>query len=87
MIITEIELFIRCRKLSISLVLITKSYFSLSKGVTLNSTLYLTMKIHNNRELQSIAIDHSADLDCKDFMEISRKCTSNPYSLLSIDTT
>ena len=34
------ELFIRCRKLNISLVFITQSYFSVPKGVTLNSTHY-----------------------------------------------
>ena len=37
------------------------------------------MKIHNKRELQQIAINHSADIDYKDFMKIYRKCTSKPY--------
>ena len=41
------ELFIRCRKLNISLVFITQSYFSVPKEVRLNSTHYLIMKIHN----------------------------------------
>ena len=45
------ELFIRCRKLNISLVFITQSYFSVPKEVRLNSTHYLIMKIHNKREL------------------------------------
>ena len=45
------ELFIRSRKLNISLVFITRSYFSVPKEVRLNSTLYLIMKIHNKREL------------------------------------
>ena len=45
------------------------------------------MKIHNKRELQNIAINHSADIDYKDFMKIYRKCTSKPYSFLTIDTT
>ena len=53
------ELFIRCRKLNISLVFITQSYFSVPKDVRLNSTHYLIMKINNNRELQNIAINHS----------------------------
>ena len=35
------ELFIRCRKLNISLVLITQSYFFIPKEVRLNSTHYL----------------------------------------------
>ena len=61
------ELFIRYRKLNISLVFITRSYFKLPKDARLNSTHYLIMKIHNRRELQRIAIDHSADIDCKDF--------------------
>ena len=45
------ELFIRCRKLNISLVFITQSYFSVPNEFRLNSTHYLIMKIHNKREL------------------------------------
>ena len=81
------ELFIRCRKLNISLVFITQSYFSVPKDVRLNSTHYLIMKINNKRELQNIAINHSADIDYKDFMKIYRECTKEPYSFLTIDTT
>ena len=61
------ELFIRCRKLTISLVFITQSYFSVPKEVRLNSAYYLIMKIHNRRELQQIAINHLADTDYKYF--------------------
>ena len=59
------KLFIRCRKLNISLVFITQSYFSVPKDVRLNSTHYLIMKIHNKRELQQIAINHLADFGYK----------------------
>ena len=45
------------------------------------------MKIHNKRELQQITINHSADIGYKDFMKIYRKCTNEPYSFFSIDTT
>ena len=81
------ELSIRCRKLNISLVSITQSYFSVPKEVRLNSTHYLIMKIHNKRELQQIAIDNSADIDYKDFLNIYRNCTNEPYSFLTINTT
>ena len=57
------ELFIRCRKLNISLVLITQSYFSVPKDIRLNSSHYLIMKIDNRKELQNITINHSADID------------------------
>ena len=46
------ELLIRCRKLNIPLLLMTQSYFSLSKEVRLNSIHYLIMRIYNKRELQ-----------------------------------
>ena len=81
------ELFIRCRKINISLVFITQSYFSAPKDVRLNSTLCLIMKISNKRELQDIAINHSADIGCKDFIKIYRECTKEPYNFLTIDTT
>ena len=81
------ELFIRCRKLSISLVFITQSYFSVPKDARLDSTHYLIMKINNRKELQNTAIDHSADIDYKDFMKIYRECTKEPSNFLTIDTT
>ena len=81
------ELFIRCRKVNISLVFNTQSYFSFPKDVRLNSTHYLIMKINNRKELQNIAINHSADIDYQDFMKIYRECTREPYSFLTIDTT
>ena len=43
------ELFIRCRKLNISLLFITQSYFSVPKDVRLNSTHYLITKINNRK--------------------------------------
>ena len=45
------------------------------------------MKIPNKRELQQIALNHSSDIDFKDFMKIYKKCTAGPYSFLVIDTT
>ena len=79
---------IRCRKLNTLLVFITQSSFSVPKDVRLNSTHYLIMKINNKRELQNIAINHSADIDYKDFMKIYRECTREPFIyFLTIDTT
>ena len=46
------ELFTRNRKLNISLVFITQSYFKVPKDVRLNSTHFFIMKIPNKRELQ-----------------------------------
>ena len=80
-------MFLRCRKLNISLVFITQSYFSVPKVGRLNSTHYLIMKIHNRRELQNTAISHSADIDYKDFVKIYRNCTKESYTFLTIDTT
>ena len=70
----------------ISLVFITQSYFFVPKDVILNSTQYLIIKKKNRKELQNIAIDHSADIDCKDFMKIYRECTKEPFNFLTIDT-
>ena len=64
------ELFIRGRKLSICNVFITQSYFKVPKDVRLNSTHFFIMKIPNKRELQQIALNHSSDIDFKDFMNV-----------------
>ena len=69
------ELFIRCRKLNISLVFITQFYFSVPKNVRLNLTHYLIMKNNDKTELQNIATNHSADIDDREFVRIYRECT------------
>ena len=81
------ELFIRRRKINISLVFIPQPYFSVPKDVRLNSTHYFIRKINNKREPQNIAINHSSDIDYKDFIKIYRECTKEPYNFLTIDTT
>ena len=50
------ELFIRGRKLNISLVFIMQSYFKVPKDVRLNTTHFFIMKIPNKREIQQIAL-------------------------------
>ena len=76
------KLFIRGRKLNISIVFITQSYLKVPKDVRLNSAHFFIMKIPNKRELQQIALNHF-----KDFMNIYKKCTKEPYSFLVNDTT
>ena len=81
------ELFIGGRKLNISIVFITQSCFKVPKDVRLNSTHFFIMKIPNKRELQQIALNHSSDIDFKDFIKIFKKYTAEPYSFLVNDTT
>ena len=83
-IITE---FIRGRKLNISLVFTTQSYFKVPKDVRLNTTHFFITKILSNRELQQIVINHSSDISTEDFVNIYRKCTAEPYSFSVNDTT
>ena len=45
------------------------------------------MKFPNKRELQQIAFNHLPDIDFKDFMNLFKKCTAKPYSILVIDAT
>ena len=81
------ELFITGRKLNISLVFITRSYFKVPKDVMLNTSHFCISKILNKRELQQIAVNHSSDINTKDFANIYRKCTAELYSYFVNDTT
>ena len=81
------ELFIRCRKLNIALCFLTQSYFSVPKDVRLNCTHYIIFKSNNKRKLQNVAINHSVDIDYKDFIKIYRNCTKEPFNFLPTDTT
>ena len=80
------ELFIRCRKISISIVFITQSYFRTPKDARLNSTHYIIMKIGNKKELKSIAEENSGHLDVNKFLKIYNHCTREPYSFMMVDT-
>ena len=79
------ELFIRDINLTTSLVFVTQPYFSVLKNIRLTSTPFF-MKIPKKRELQQTASNHSSAIDFEDFMNLYKKCTANPCSIV-IDTT
>ena len=81
------ELFIRCRKLNVSIAFITQSYFRTPKDARLNSTHYIIIKSQNKKELQSIAQENCGDIDLKDFLDMYKKFTKELYLYLIIDTT
>ena len=80
------ELFIRGRKFNSSLVFITQSYIKVPKDVRLNYTHFFIMKIPNKRELQQIALNHSSDIEFKDFIKICKKYSAQTCSFLVSDT-
>ena len=47
----------------------------------------MIIKINNKIELQNTAINHSTDIDYKDFIKIYRECIKEPFNFLTIDTT
>ena len=64
------ELFYRARKINVSIVFITQSYFRTLKDARLNSTHYILMK----------------NLDYKKVFKMYNYCTKDPYSFMKIDT-
>ena len=78
---TVTELFIRGRKLNISLAFIMQSYFEVLDWIP------LTILLPDKRRLWEISINHSLDISTKDFTNIYRKCTTEPFSFLANDTT
>ena len=80
-------MFLRGRKLTISLVFISQSYFKVPKTIRLNATHYFIMKIPNKRELQQIASNYLCDIDFKDFMKLYKEYIKAPYLFLVNDTT
>ena len=77
---------IRGRKFNISLVFITQSCFKVSKDVSLNTTHFFIAKIPNKREFQQITTNYSSDISSKDFINIYKECTGEPYSFFVNDT-
>ena len=80
------ELFYRARKINVSIVFITQSYFRALKDARLNSTHSIKMKIGNKKKLKRIAEEKSGHLDYKDFFKMYNYCTEDPYSFTTIDT-
>ena len=80
-------MFRRDKKLNISLVFVTQSYFKVPKVVRLNSTHLFMMKVLNKREPQQNALNHSSDINFKDFIKIYKSYTAEPYSFLAVDAT
>ena len=80
------ELFYRARKINVSIVFMTQSYFRALKDAALNSTHYILMKIANKKELKTIAEEKSGHLDYKSFLKIYNCCIRKPYSFMTTDT-
>ena len=82
-----IELLIRGRNLNISLVFITQSYCKVPKDVRRNTTHFFMAKHPNRRKLWEIVTYHSSDISTKDFTNIYKKSTVEPFSFLVNDST
>ena len=71
------ELFIRGRKLNITLVFITETYFAIPRNVGLNSTRYFIMKIPSKSELQQITINCFSNIDLKRVKKVHKNVLQN----------
>ena len=80
-----IELFLTGRKTS--LVFVSQSYFKVTKTISLNATHYFIKKISNKRAFWKIALNHSFDIEFKDFVKLYKDYTKEPFSLLANNTT
>ena len=78
-----VGLFIRGRKLNISLAFIIQS----TRRCYTKHYGFFIIKIQNKREFEKIAYSHSSDIDFKVFMNLYKKCIAKPYSFLVIDVT
>ena len=81
------ELFIRGKKLNISLIFMTQSYFQAPMDVGLNTTRIFIMKISKKEELQFVFRNNLSDIEFDDFKRLYKKYTTEPYLLLVINTT
>ena len=81
------KLFIRGRKLNISIAFFTKSYFQVPKNVRIKLHSFFISKFPNAGDLQQIAFNHLSNTDFEDFVNLYEKDTAKPCSFLVIDTT
>ena len=82
------QLFLRERKLNISLVFVSKFYFKVLKKEDLVNHFYFSHIIEVlKREPQEIALNHSSDNEFKNFMKLFKGCSREQFSLLVNHTT
>ena len=81
------NLFTKGRKLNISTVFVTQSYFKVPKQLRLNASHLFIIKILNKRQIQQIALNHSLDIDFIDFMKIHKKCNAGAFIFFVNHTT
>ena len=80
------ELFLMRRKLSISLVFISRSYFKVRKTIRLNATHDFNVNILNKSELQQVPPNHLCNIDLKELMKLDKYYTKALYSFLENNT-
>ena len=80
------ELFLKGRKLNISYVFITQSYFKVPKTIRLTATHYFIMKILNKSELQHLPSNHSSDIGFRDSMRLCKDYIKKSYLFLVNDS-
>ena len=71
----------------IFILFLSRNHIKVPKDVRLNTSHFFITKILNKKELQQIAINNSSDISTKDFDNIYRECTGEPYSFLVNDIT
>ena len=76
-------MFLRERKLNISIVFISQSYFKVPVTVRLNVTNYFIMKITHKRELQQLASNHLSNIEFKDFVRLYKDYTKQAFFIFS----
>ena len=80
------ELFLMRRKLSISLVFISRSYFKVRKTIRLNATHDFNVNILNKSELQQVPPNHLCNIDLKELVKLDKYYTKALYSFLVNNT-
>ena len=63
--------------------IVTELFIGSLPNHTLNTSHFFITKIPNKRELQQTAINYSSDINAKDFTNIYRESTAEPYFLFS----
>ena len=73
---TVTKLFIRGRKLNISLLFITQSYSTVPRNI-LHSTHNFLVTTSSKREIHQISFNHSSDVDVQDFINLFKNILQN----------
>jgi ABC-type dipeptide/oligopeptide/nickel transport system ATPase component len=80
-----VEYYVRCRKLNVSVIYISQSYFAIPKIIRQNVNYVIIKQVSSARNLKMIANEYSLEIESKKLKKLYEFCTDKKENFMLID--